>query len=94
VGLTKVVKNPHMKRKPRMRKHRAEQERRSQQATRRAEEILSASERKMRKTERASLGTLYRVEVLPWRIELGDLRPRQSRSVSGGGKRKPATSKV
>jgi hypothetical protein len=93
VGLTTVVENIRMKRKPRMRKHKAEQERRAQQVTRRAEEILSASERKMRKAERASLGTLYRVEVLPWRIEVGDLRPRRSRSGPGGGKRKPATSK-
>jgi hypothetical protein len=93
VGLTTMVENTRMKLKPRMRKRKAEQERRAQQATRRAEEILSASERRMRKAVRASLETLYRVEVLPWRIEGGDLRPRRPRSVPGGGRRMPATSK-
>jgi hypothetical protein len=54
-----------MKMKPRMRKRKAEQERRAQQGARRAEEILSASSSRMRKAERASLETLCRVEVLP-----------------------------
>src|ERR671912_972898 len=93
VGLTTVVENTPMKRKPRMRKRKAEQERRAQQGARRAEEILSASSSRMRKAERASLETLYRVEILPWRIEGGSLRPRRPRSGAGRGRGMPPTSK-
>jgi hypothetical protein len=59
VGLTTMVENTRMKLKPRMRKRKAEQERRAQQATRRAEEILSASSSRMRKA------------VRPWRPYTG-----------------------
>jgi hypothetical protein len=93
VSLTTVVENTPMKRKPHMHKRKAEQERRAQQGALRAEEILSASERRMGKAERASLETLYRVEVLPWRIEGGSLRPRRPRSGAGRGRGMPATSK-
>jgi hypothetical protein len=76
-----------------MNKRNAEQEWRAQQGARRAEEILSASERRMRKAERASLETLYRVEMLPWRIGGGSLRPRRPCSLPGRGRGRPATSK-
>jgi len=68
-----------------MHKRKAEQERRAQQGARRAEEILSAFSSRMRKAERAALETLCRVEVLPWRIESGSLRPRRPCSLPGRG---------
>jgi hypothetical protein len=53
----------------RLRKGKAEQERRAQQAARRADEILSASYSQMRKAEHASREAVYRAEMLKWRIE-------------------------
>jgi hypothetical protein len=67
----------------------AEQERRAQQAARRAEGILSASSAQLRKAERAAREA-YRVEVLPWRIEGGNLRPRRQRAAAGSGRRMAA----
>ena len=67
----------------RLRKGKAGQERRAQQAARRAEEILSASSSQMRKAERAPREALYRAEMLKWRIEGGGLRPRRPRSLAG-----------
>jgi hypothetical protein len=69
--------------KERLRKGKAEQERRALQAARRAEEVWSASSSRMRKAERAPREALYRAEMLKWRIEGGDLRPRQPRSLAG-----------
>lgn len=66
----------------RLRKGKAEQERRAQQAARRADEILSASSSQMREAERASREALYRAEMLRWRIEGGGLRPRLPRSLA------------
>ena len=63
-------------------KGKAEQERRAHQAARRADEILSASSSLMRKAERAPRETVYRAEMLKWRIE-GGLRPRRQRSLAG-----------
>jgi len=68
----------------RLRKGKAEQERRPQQATRRADEILSASERRMRRAEREPREALYRAEMLKWRIEGSTLRPRRPRSLEAG----------
>jgi hypothetical protein len=68
----------------------AEQERRAQQAARRAEGILSASSAQLRKAERAAREASYRVEVLPWRIEGGNLRPRRQRAAAGSGRRMAA----
>jgi hypothetical protein len=76
-----------------MHKLKAEQERRARQGARRAETILSASSSRMRKAERASREALYRVEMLPWRIEGGNLRPRRPHSGAGRGRGMPATSK-
>jgi len=73
--------------KERLHKREAEQERRAQQAARTADEILSASDRRMRKAEGAPREAVYRAEVLKWRIEGGGLRPRQSRSLAGSGRR-------
>jgi len=67
----------------RLRKGKAEQERRAQQAARRAQEILSVSSSKMRKAERVPREALYRAEMLKWRIERGGLRPRRPRSLAG-----------
>ena len=67
----------------RLRKGKAEQERRAHQAARRAEEVWSASSSKMRKAERAPREALYRAEMLKWRIEGGGLRPRRPRSLAG-----------
>jgi hypothetical protein len=64
--------------KERLRKGKAVQERRAQQAACRAEEIWSASYSQMRKAERAP-----RAEMLKWRIEGGGLRPRRLRSLTG-----------
>ena len=67
----------------RLRKGKAEQERRAQQAARRAEAIWSASSSKMRRAERAPREAVYRAEMLKWRIEGGGLRPRRPRSLAG-----------
>jgi hypothetical protein len=67
----------------RLRKGKAEQERRAQQAARRAEEVWSASYSKMRRAERAPREAVYRAEMLKWRIEGGGLRPWRQRSLAG-----------
>ena len=67
----------------RLRKGKAEQERRALQAARRAEAIWSASYSKMRRAERAPREAVYRAEMLKWRIEGGGLRPRRPRSLAG-----------
>ena len=67
----------------RLRKGKAEQERRALQAARRAEEVWSASSSKMRTAEREPREALYRSEMLKWRIEGGGLRPRRPRSLAG-----------
>jgi hypothetical protein len=72
----------------RLRKGKAEQERRAQQAACRAEEIWSASSSQMRRAERAPRQALYRAEMLKWRIEGGGLRPRRPRSLELGGARR------
>ena len=64
-------------------KGKAEQERRAQQAARRADEILSASYSQMRRAEREPREAVYRAEMLKWRIEGGGLRPRRQRSLAG-----------
>jgi hypothetical protein len=71
----------------RLRKRKAEQERRALQAARRAEEILSASYSQMRKAERAPRESVYRAEMLKWRIEGGGLRPRRPRFPLEAGRR-------
>ena len=69
----------------RLRQRKAEQERRAQQAARRAEEILSVSSTKMRKAERGGpREAVYRAEMLKWRIEGSSLRPRRPRSLEAG----------
>jgi hypothetical protein len=68
----------------RLRKGKAEQERRALQAARRAEEVWSASSSKMRRAERAPREAVYRAEMLKWRIEGGALRPRRPRSPLAG----------
>jgi hypothetical protein len=68
----------------RLRKRKAEQERRAQQAARRADQILSASSSQMREAERPPREALYRAEMLKWRIEGGALRPRRPRSLLAG----------
>ena len=65
----------------RLKKGKAEQERRAQQAARRADEIMSASYSQMRKAERAPREADYRAEMLKWRIEGGGLRPRRPGSL-------------
>ena len=67
----------------RLHKSKVEQERRAQQAARRAEEIWSASSSQMREAERAPREALYRAEMLEWRIEGGGLRPRRPCSLAG-----------
>ena len=69
--------------KERLRKGKAEQERRALQAARRADELWSASYSQMRRAERAPREALYRAEMLKWRIEGGGLRPRQPRPLAG-----------
>jgi hypothetical protein len=69
-------------------KGKAEQERRAQQAARRADEIMSASYSQMRKAERAPREAVYKAEMLKWRIEGGGLRPRRPRSLELGGARR------
>ena len=71
----------------RLRKGKAEQERRALQAARRAEEVWSASSSKMRTAEREPREALYRSEMLKWQIE-GGLRPRRPRSLELGGARR------
>jgi len=63
----------------RLRVRKAEQERRAQQAARRADEIMSASYSQMRRAERPPREAVYRAEMLKWRIEGGGLRPRRPR---------------
>jgi hypothetical protein len=65
----------------RLRKGKAEQERRALQAARRAEAIWSASSSQMRRAEREPREAVYRAEMLKWRIEGGGLRPRRQRSL-------------
>ena len=72
----------------RLRKGKAEQERRALQAARRADEILSASSSQMRTAEREPKEAVYRAEMLKWRIEGGGLRPRRPRSLELGGARR------
>ena len=67
----------------RLRKGKAEQERRALQAARRAEAIWSASSSKMRRAERAPREAVYMAEMLKLRIEGGGLRPRRPRSLAG-----------
>jgi hypothetical protein len=67
----------------RVRRGKAEQERRAQQAARRADKIWSASYSQMRKAERAPREAVYTAEMLKWRIEGGGLRPRRPRSLAG-----------
>ena len=67
----------------RLRKGKAEQERRALQAARRADEIWNASYSQMRRAERAPREAVYRAEMLEWRIEGGGLRPRRPRSLAG-----------
>ena len=69
----------------RLRKVKAEQERRAQQAARRAEEDWSASSSQMRRAERAPREAVYRAETLKVDIEGGGLRPRRPRSLELGG---------
>jgi len=66
-----------------LRKGKAEQERRAQQAARRAEEIMSASYSQMRKAEVGPREAVYRAEMLKWRIEGYGLRPRRPRTLAG-----------
>ena len=68
----------------RLRKGKAEQERRAHQAACRADEILSASSSQMRTAEREPREAVYRSEMLKWRIEGGGLRPRRPRSLEAG----------
>ena len=70
----------------RLRQRKAEQERRAQQAARRAEEILSVSSSKMRKAERGPREAVYWAEMLKWRIEGSSLRPRRPRTSVNKGK--------
>ena len=70
--------------KERLHKGKAEQERRAQQAARRADEILSTSTSQMREAERAPREALYKAEMLKWRIEGGGLRPRLPRRSLAG----------
>jgi hypothetical protein len=72
----------------RLRKGKAEQERRAHQAARRAEQIWSASSSQMRRAERAPREAVYKAEMLKWRIEGGGLRPRRPRSLELGGARR------
>jgi hypothetical protein len=67
----------------RLRRGKAEQERRAQQAARRADQLMSASYSQMREAERTPREALYRAEVLKWRIEGGGLKPRLPRSLAG-----------
>ena len=68
----------------RLRKGKAEHERRAQQAARRAEEVLCASSSRMREAERAPREAHYRAEMLKWRIEGGGLRLLRPRPLLAG----------
>jgi hypothetical protein len=68
----------------RLRKRKAEQERRAHLAARRADEIWSASSLKMRTAERAPREAVYRAEILKWRIEGSGFSPRRPRSLEAG----------
>ena len=72
-----------MRMKERLRKGKAQQERRAQQAARRAEEVWSASSSQMRRAEREPREADYRAEMLKWRIEGGGFRSRRPRSLAG-----------
>ena len=72
-----------MRMRERLRKGKAEQERRALQAARRADEIWNASYSQMRRAEREPREAVYRAEMLKWRIEGGGLRPRRPRSLAG-----------
>jgi hypothetical protein len=63
----------------RLRKGKAEQERRARRAARRAEEVWSASSSQMREAERAPREALYGAEVTKWTIEGGGIRLRPPR---------------
>ena len=73
--------------KERLHKGKAEQERRAQQAARRADEILSASSSRMREAERAPREAAYGAEMPKWRIEGGGLRARLPRRSLLAGRR-------
>ena len=77
-----------MRMRERLRKGKAEQERRAHQAARRAEQIWSASSSQMRRAERVPREAVYRAEMLKWRIEGVGLRPRRPRSLELGGARR------
>jgi hypothetical protein len=77
-----------MRMKERLRKGKAEQERRAHQAARRAEEVWCASSSQMRRVERAPREAVYKAEMLKWRIEGGGLRPRRPRSPELGARRR------
>ena len=68
----------------RLRKGKAEQERRALQAAYRAEEVWSSSSSKMRRAERAPREALYRAKMLEWRIEGSGFSPRRPRSLLAG----------
>jgi hypothetical protein len=70
--------------KERLHKGNAAQERRAQQAARRAEEVLSASSSQMREAERAPREAVYKAEMLKWRIEGSGFRPRLPRRSLAG----------
>jgi hypothetical protein len=72
----------------RLGKGKTEQERRAQQAARRADEIMNASSSRMRKAEREPREAVYRAEMLKWRIEGRGLRPRRQRSLELGAARR------
>jgi len=67
----------------RLRRGKAEQERRAQQAARRADQLMSASYSQMREAERAPREAVHKAAMLKWRIEGGGLRPRRPRSLAG-----------
>ena len=54
-----------------------EQERRAREAECRADEVLRASDRRLRKGERAAKEAAHRGEEVKWRIEGRGLRPRR-----------------
>jgi hypothetical protein len=73
-----------MRMRERLRKGKAEQERRALQAARRADEIWNASSSKMRRAEREPREAVYRAEMLKWRIEGSGFSPRRPRSLEAG----------
>jgi hypothetical protein len=68
----------------RLRKGKAEQERRALQAECRAQEVWSSSSSKMRRAERAPREALYRAKMLEWRREGRGFSPRRPRSLLAG----------